>query len=317
MKEILDYLKKYIKEHFHLGLYTSVILFLTTTTYFNYIFDFEDSIIDSFRGTLWHWLYMSLFMGFPFLTICLLTHWWGQEKTWIKSKEFWLLFVLGFVLLGFNRTFYFHDEWMKELDFADLKFVRSIIWRGKSFLIIFGPIMLFYYWYEKNKDTSKDWYGLTLQNTDFKPYVILLIFVFVGIGCASFLSDLTNYYPRYLRSGGEAFAQKHGWSSWIPVVLYQGTYGANFLNVELFFRGFLVIGFSRVLGGHAVLAMVGSYMFLHYGKPMTEAISSGLGGYLLGILAFYSRRIWGGVVLHVALAWFMELFAWLQKIYNS
>jgi hypothetical protein len=101
------------------------------------------------------------------------------------------------------------------------------------------------------------------------------------------------------------------------MLIYESTYGYNFLNVELFFRGFLVLGFARVLGGHAVLAMIGSYMFLHYGKPMTEAISSVFGGYLLGVLTFYSKRIWGGVVIHIALAWSMEWFAWLQRLFNS
>jgi hypothetical protein len=46
---------------------------------------------------------------------------------------------------------------------------------------------------------------------------------------------------------------------------------------------------------------------------MAECISSAFGGYIIGAFAFYSKRIWGGVALHVALAWSMEFFAWLQK----
>jgi len=61
------------------------------------------------------------------------------------------------------------------------------------------------------------------------------------------------------------------------------------------------------------MAMVGAYVFLHFGKPMAEYISSAFGGYIIGAFAFYSKRIWGGVALHVALAWSMEFFAWLQK----
>ena len=107
----------------------------------------------------------------------------------------------------------------------------------------------------------------------------------------------------------------HGLPQWLSVAVFELLYGINFLNIELFFRGFLVIGFARVLGGEAVMAMVGAYVFLHFGKPMTECISSAFGGYLIGILAFKSNRIWGGVALHIALAWSMELFAWIQKIY--
>ncbi|WP_420582758.1 CPBP family intramembrane glutamic endopeptidase [Reichenbachiella sp.] len=206
---------------------------------------------------------------------------------------------------------------IEHLDVIDYRFARKVMWRGKSFFTLFLPILFFYYWYEKKRDETKSWYGLTLKQTDFRPYGILLLVVVIGIGLASFLSDLTNYYPRYIPSGGDRFAEKHELAGWIPMLIYEGVYGANFLNVELFFRGFLVIGFARVLGGQAVLAMVGSYMFLHYGKPITEAISSVFGGYLIGILAFYSKRIWGGVILHIALAWSMEFFAWLQRLYGD
>lgn len=317
MKQLWSYLNKYLQDHYHLGLYLSVGIFLSVCTYFNFTFDFEDSIIDAHRKTLWHWFYMTIYMGFPFLATCVFLSLFNINRTWYRSKEFWLLFLFGFTILGFSRSLYFHYSWIEHLDVVDYRFVRKVLWRGKSFFTLFIPLMVFYLWYEKQRDATNNWYGLTLKHTDFRPYGILLLLVVIGIGLASFLSDLTNYYPRYIPSGGDRFAEKHELSGWIPMLIYEGVYGANFLNVELFFRGFLVIGFTRVLGGQAVLAMVGSYMFLHYGKPITEAISSVFGGYLIGILAFYSKRIWGGVILHIALAWSMEFFAWLQRMYGD
>ena len=177
--------------------------------------------------------------------------------------------------------------------------------------------MLFYYFYERKKETENIWYGLSLKNFDFKPYLFLILMVFVGIGFSSFLAELNQYYPRYKYSGGNAYAQAHEMSPYLTVAIYELIYGAYFITVELFFRGFLVIAFARVLGGHAVLAMVGSYVFLHYGKPLPETISSAFGGYLIGILAYYSNRIWGGVILHITLAWFMEFFAYLQNIFDG
>ncbi len=317
MKGLYSYLKKYLTDHFNLGLYLSVFVFLAIMIFLNYTYNIENDIIDSFYHTPWHTFFMSLFMGFPFLFICGLLYVFNINREWVKSKEFWLLFIFGFIVIGFSRTIYVHYQWLKELDRVDFKFAKNVIWRGITFFTIMIPILLMYFLYEKRKYKSTDIYGLTTKNTNFKPYLLLIVLVFVGIGIASFISDLTDYYPRYTKSGGEAFAKAHNFNSWIPMIIYEGVYGSDFLNVELFFRGFLVIGFSRILGGHAVLAMIGSYMFLHFGKPMTEAISSVFGGFLLGILAFYSRRIWGGVILHIALAWFMELFAWLQNTYNS
>lgn len=243
MKQIWNYLNKYIQEHFHLGLYLSVALFLTLCTYFNFAYDFEDSIVDSYQKTLWHWFYMTLFMGFPFLAICVLLYVFDANRTWLRSKEFWLLFLFGFVLLGFSRTLYFHYSLIDHLDVIDYRFARKVMWRGKTFFTIFIPLMLFYYGYENKKDESQSWYGLTLRQIDFKPYGVLLLLVVVGIGLASFMSDLTNYYPRYIPSGGDKFAAQHDLAGWIPMLIYEGVYGANFLNVELFFRGFLVIGF--------------------------------------------------------------------------
>lgn len=316
MRSLWNYLKQYLDKHFHWGLYLSVFVFLAICTYFNFKYDFENSVIDAYHQTWMHWPLMSVFMAFPYFVICCLLSIFGVNRQWHKSREFWLLFVFGFLLLGFSRTFHYHYALIDHLDSVDLRFARKVLWRAKSFFTVFIPLIVFYSFYEKKKDESKSWYGLSLSNTDFKPYAILLLVVVVGIGLASFLSDLTAYYPRYLVSGGSAFAQKHDLNSWTSMLVYEAIYGANFLNVELFFRGFLVIGFIRVLGGQAVLAMVGAYVFLHYGKPMTEAISSAFGGYFIGILAFYSRRIWGGVVLHLALAWSMEFFAWLQRVYN-
>ena len=317
MKQLWYYLRKYLEEHVHFGLYLSVGGFIAICTYLNFTYDFENSVIDSFHKSWRHWFFMSIFMGLPFLMTCTLLSVFRINNTWYRSREFWLLFIFGFTLLGFSRTLYYHYSLIEHLDPVDFKFARKVLWRAKSFFTLFIPLILFYFLYEKKRDKSQSWYGLTFRQTDFRPYAILLLAVVAGIALASFLADLTNYYPRYLASGGDQFGQKHELAGWWPVLIYESVYGANFLNVELFFRGFLVIGFTRVLGGHAVLAMVGSYVFLHFGKPVTEAISSAFGGYFIGILAFYSNRIWGGVVLHVALAWSMELFAWLQRVFNG
>jgi hypothetical protein len=59
--------------------------------------------------------------------------------------------------------------------------------------------------------------------------------------------------------------------------------------------------------------MVVVYAFLHFGKPAGETISSIFGGYILGILAFQSRNIFGGLIAHLGVAWGMEYFAYLQS----
>jgi hypothetical protein len=68
-----------------------------------------------------------------------------------------------------------------------------------------------------------------------------------------------------------------------------------------------------VLGRGAVLSMAVLYCTLHFGKPMGEAISSIFGGYILGVVAYETKSIWGGVIVHIGIAWMMEIIAFLQK----
>ncbi|MCV9387102.1 CPBP family intramembrane glutamic endopeptidase [Reichenbachiella ulvae] len=317
MKQLTRYLRTYVSEYYHPGLYLSVALLLVASIAFNYAVNFENSIIDSYFGSWWRWPMYFATMAFPFLITCVFLHLFGLQTTWWRSKEYWFLFVIGFAIISFQRSFSFFDFIVGDMHRYDRLFTLKVIYKARSILFTTLPLLLFYYFYERKRDEQRSWYGLNFKPFDFRPYAVLILVVFVGIAIASFLGDLTNYYPRYLRTGGERFARLHDLPSWIPVLTYESIYGLGFLGVEFFFRGFLVIGFSRILGGHAVIAMVGSYVFLHFGKPISECISSAFGGYLIGILAYYSRHIWGGVVLHVALAWFMELFAWLQKVFND
>lgn len=313
MKTIITYLRDYWAVHFHFGFYLSTFLFLSASIYLNYRFDLENGFLDSFYGQWIQWPLMSSSIMFPFLVICGLMYNFKINRSWIKSREFWLLFGIAFVVIGFQRSFFLHYFLLDRLESVERLFAGKLLWYLKSYFTTIIPLLIFYVLYEKNKDPGSHWYGLNLRETDFRPYFFLIGVVFMGIGLASFIGDLTRYYPRFDKSGGQIFAQSNGFPEWLSMGVFELLYGMNFLTVEFFFRGFLVIGFIRVLGGGAVMAMVGAYVFLHFGKPMTECISSAFGGYLIGIMAFKSKKIWGGVALHVALAWSMEFFAWLQK----
>ena len=94
--------------------------------------------------------------------------------------------------------------------------------------------------------------------------------------------------------------------------IFEFFYGLDFGSVELIFRGALVIGLSSLMGRSAILPMVVTYAFLHFGKPMAETIGSIFGGYILGVIAYYSRNILGGCVIHIGVALLMEVMALLQ-----
>jgi membrane protease YdiL (CAAX protease family) len=48
---------------------------------------------------------------------------------------------------------------------------------------------------------------------------------------------------------------------------------------------------------------------IHYGKPMAETYGAIIAGVVLGTLAMRTRSIWGGVLVHCAVAISMDVLA--------
>ena len=140
-------------------------------------------------------------------------------------------------------------------------------------------------------------YGLSVRFVRSEAALIALIapVALVIVWLASADQRFLDTYPFY---SGE------GWS----LVAFEAAYGATFVALEFFFRGFLVFAGQPVLGVHAVPVMAFAYCLLHLGKPMPEAVSSLIGGLILGYLALRLRSILAGVVAHLTIAWGMDSF---------
>lgn len=152
-------------------------------------------------------------------------------------------------------------------------------------------------------------YGFTTANVKWAPYLILLAAIIPLVGFAATQADFLQTYPklkalRFLLPAGPAPWQK---------LLYELSYGSDFFTIELFFRGFLVVVLARFAGPAAILPMAVFYCSIHFGKPLLECISSYFGGILLGVVACYSQSILGGIILHLGLAWMMEIAALLAQ----
>ena len=71
---------------------------------------------------------------------------------------------------------------------------------------------------------------------------------------------------------------------------------------------------EKYLGEYVVYPMVVAYAILHFGKPLGETIGSIAGGYILGVLAYKTRNIYGGIFIHMGIAFLMEMFALIFTI---
>lgn len=312
MKKILGYIIDYQSKHFDLKLYLSIALFLVLIFSFNYYLDFEDSVLDKYNGQFRDGVHMFLWHGIPFLVVCLLLYLFNIKRDWLTSGRFWLMFLLGFSILALDRSFYGYVALKDSFDARSYVFVaKTLRWLSSTFTVVI-PLLLIYLIAEKDK--PRIYYGLSPKKFDAKPYFILLLLAGILVGIGSFFGDLQAYYPRYQFSRGTHFAEQQGWPEISTIMIYEFAYGSDFVGVEIFFRGFLIFAFSRTLGGHAVLPMAVTYAVLHFGKPITEAISSVFGGYILGIISYNTRSVWGGIIIHMGIAWLMEVFGYLHRL---
>lgn len=304
MKKFVKLLVDHVKEDFHAAIYLSVALFITIGLVINFSIDLENTHIDRpLNNTLrivWYFLLYSLaYYGTVFII-----HYFRKLR-FISDVTFWKVSLFGIGVLSLHRGFPYVYTIVRL--FIDDYNVASWMYHTFSNLtcIVFITLPLLFY----ARTCHQDRLGLNSAFT-VKPYLLLLVLIIPLIAVSAFEKGLGTYYPTYKF---QEVAALIGWDSWIPVAVYETAYAVDFFNVELFFRGFLVIGLSHLMGKEALLPMVATYCFLHFGKPLGEAISSVFGGYLLGVISLYTRNIWGGVILHIGIAWTMEIAAYAFK----
>lgn len=150
--------------------------------------------------------------------------------------------------------------------------------------------------------------GLTTCGFDARPYFLLLLLLVPVVALAATRPDFLHVYPKVKNV---AFIDGYASPVWPWKLGYELSYGLDFLSIELFFRGLLVVGLVRYAGEQAILPMAAFYCTIHFGKPLGECISSYFGGMVLGVLAYRTRSILGGLIVHLGLAWMMELGGWL------
>lgn len=312
MKQILKYLKNFHQEYFNLALYAFVLLFIASLITFNFVFDFEDSFIDSFRGSLWRIPLFLIYHGFAYFGVLLIIYLFTKNRNWI-TKKFLFKSLIGLSILAIDRSIFpFISDPILELvpKFA-ITFTRKILNNAYGWITIATVLVIVKFAFDRKEQFGL--YGLKFKNVNFKAYLLLMAIMSVIVFIAAQFTHFTDYYPLYKTTGGQIVAKVYNIPESYLQIIYEFFYVTDFFNTELIFRGFFIIGLSKLIGKDAILPMVATYAVLHFGKPLGEAISSVFGGYILGILALYSKNIWGGIFLHGGTAFLMEIFAFLKK----
>lgn len=232
--------------------------------------------------------------------------------TLVLSSSFSLLFQLTgyyiaekkrFTLLLFSAALIFalktgipSTYWTQWISKDYLGFLKSSLHWPILALLLTGLLFIF----KQLIKLPEQSLGLSLKKFNPYPYMILIGGMIPFLILAALQKDFQSMYPKFQHA---AFPPS-GIGEWI---LYELCYGTDFFSIELFFRGFLVLAFIQLAGKESILPVAAFYCSIHFGKPLLECISSFFGGCLLGIIVYRSESIWGGLIVHLGIAWLMEV----------
>lgn len=89
------------------------------------------------------------------------------------------------------------------------------------------------------------------------------------------------------------------WNGATPLITF-----LDLIGWEFFFRGFLLFGYARIFGAHALWLQAVPFALAHLGKPAVETYTTIFGGFLFGLAAWRTRSFVYPFLMH----WFVATF---------
>lgn len=306
MQDIVSFVKKYFKEEFSLGFFITITSFLSFLLVVNYIFQFEKNFVRH-SNRAYQVIHYFFFYGIPFC-ISIIAYGYFYKKTWfLKKANFWFLALFVLIILSLTKSSY--------LRFTNIKDIVPLglsVWVLKSsqsihvFLLWFCIPTIYWYLVDRKK---VEFYGLLKKKLKLYPYFLFVLVSFPFVFLASFSEDFSRVYPIYKTHFAADYLEV---SPIYPILAFELCYAFAFVATEFLFRGFMLFTLEKYMGKQVLLPMVVLYCMIHFQKPLLEAITSIFGGFILGIIALYSRSIFGGIIAHIGIAWSMDLVGYYQ-----
>lgn len=303
MKAILNYIRLFFIEINKTWLLACIIL-MAALIWCNYALHLEDHVLDTFSfSTIGGFTMLYSLAWFPPLIFFLLL----SKKRMTIPGAAWVCLLLAPFLFA-----------VKVGLSTQINFEGSAQWANYWNHILYWPlrlcvllVLLLVLWTVMGRPDP--WWGLDASAFKLKPYALMLAIMIPLLLLAATQPDFQATYPKLRQV---LPLPDDATPSGIYKVLFELCYGSDFISIELFFRGFLIIGIGRWLGKDAILPMACFYCSIHFGKPLGECISSFFGGLLLGMVSYHTRSIYGGLMVHLGIAWLMECCGYLAQVYK-
>jgi hypothetical protein len=300
MKKVFGFVKSYFLSLQPLTFFSCTV-FIAVAIFCNYYYGLNARIYrlsDGLQLLAWFGVFATAFYtGY-------IIEYRGAGRKLFQNPILLFLLCTGPLLFAWKMVAHFHFSFTA--DAAENAYWNQVLyWPAKLVVML---IALFFIWQYCNPE--QPFYGTKSKGFDVKPYLGMLALMLPLLLWAATQRDFLATYPKLKNS---VFLMHMG--QWYHVVLYELSYGSDFLSIELFFRGFLVLAFAKWVGKEAVLPMALFYCTIHFGKPLGECISSYFGGLILGAVTLHTRSIWGGLVVHLGIAWLMEVFGYFGHVW--
>ncbi|MEZ0485602.1 CPBP family intramembrane glutamate endopeptidase [Fibrella aquatica] len=335
MTELLRDIRTYLRADFKLGLYLATALWVSLLITINYTFSVENAIIDRQPHSPWRQVWYFGMYATAYYGAFGLWSWFHNRRDIWRNRWFWLHTLVALIAYSYYAGFIAYSDWARVRfpDFGLYVYVFKVLSNVHSVVTIVLPLAMYYLLIDK---PANGFYGMKPKRKGLLVYATLLALMVPVVTYASFQPDFLQAYPAYRNTGAHTLLNV---PEWVTALGYELAYGWDFVPTELLFRGFLVIGLSRILQQNVpdsnpsrssltqsgvatlglsrpgpVLPMIVWYATIHFGRPLGETVSSLFGGYILGVLALSTRSIWGGLFIHIGIAWLMEIAAFLQKM---
>ena len=295
MKAIINYLGQYFYEVNKFVL-SGTIIIAALFIFLNYHFLIDDTIeTNNCPISIFIYRYIIYFSAFaiPYLFVLFIE----KGKSFI-NKNFILLLFIAPAIFSLKTSLNFRFN-ISENDDQNYFWELVLYWPSLMIMIVLVLLII-----RRIFHPNENFYGIKTKGIDWKPYWLMLLIMLPLITAASTQNDFLQMYPKMKMMSG--FAHPENFGFW-EKLLFELAYGSDFISIELFFRGFLVLGFVKWFGKDVILPMALFYCTIHFGKPLGECISSFFGGVLLGVVAYNTRSILGGLIVHLGIAWLMEL----------
>lgn len=216
--------------------------------------------------------------------------WWPQFD-WQSAVILTLTAVLLTVVYYHGRMPFLHPDY------------QLFGWQTLNFILLFlVPVLVVRFIF---REPLRD-YGLCLGRVDiWGKYLLLFVVVFLPVAAfASRLPEFNAFYPRYVPARFNPWLLFPSAAGWL----------VYFWAWEFFFRGFLLHGLGKRMGGIAIFLQTIPFTMAHFAKPELECYAAVVAGLVLGLMAWRGRSFVGAWLVHWIAATTMDLFCVLWPL---